>query len=580
MLKTIHRFFEPARLDPKEALKAALTSLHTAIYFDILPTLTIPLLFAYVAVNDTQAIQKLTYIIVGVLLLAFILRRYFMSGWYWYSYLAFRAKLEKVYRSKILLKDNAVFETRGIGKIQSIVDRGISTWSTSVNDAIWYLVSTVTTIVLGVYVLYKIGLVYLLVFLTLLLFSCLWYFFFKARQYRIQLEEYDTQTEYNASQIRSLMSRQEVIFSDKIELEGINLHDLSLVSQRILTRSDKPGTVAVNTIESIMIALPFVGVLVYFCLQDIDTLSVEQVALLTTFIVFSSRMSNMIWIFLSFVGRMMKDFPDIKKFWDFLDNTPDILGYHDGKVFSHKDGSIELKQVVFNYGEDGKKVIDNLSLNISGGSKVALVGRSGSGKTTIAKLITGYMRPTSGQVFVDDQDLSGIALKTYYPYVGYLTQEPMVFDGSIRENLLYGAREGEITDTELNSALSRAECQFVQQMKDGLDTQIGEKGIRLSGGERQRLAIAKLLLKNPEIVVLDEPTSALDSFSEEAVTRALDELFKDRTVIIIAHRLQTVKRADKILVLDKGEIVEQGTHRELVDKGGEYARMLEMQSGF
>lgn len=232
---------------------------------------------------------------------------------------------------------------------------------------------------------------------------------------------------------------------------------------------------------------------------------------------------------------------------------------------------------------DGKMVLKDFSLKIKAGSKVALVGRSGSGKTTIAKLISGYMRPTAGQVLVDGQDLAQVSLKSYYKYIGYLTQEPMVFDGSVRENLLYAVSEEDlpkITEEKIGEVLELAQCDFILNMKDGLETQIGEKGIRLSGGERQRLAIAKLFLKNPEIIILDEPTSALDSFSEEAVTKAMENLFKGRTVIIIAHRLQTVKKADEIIVLEDGVIKERGTHDELITKGGHYAKMLEMQSGF
>lgn len=236
-----------------------------------------------------------------------------------------------------------------------------------------------------------------------------------------------------------------------------------------------------------------------------------------------------------------------------------------------------------NNAEENKMVLKDFSLKIKAGSKVALVGRSGSGKTTIAKLISGYMRPTSGQVIVDGQDLAEVSLKSYYKYIGYLTQEPMVFDGSVRENLMYAVSEenlGSISEDKIVEFLKKAQCDFILNMKDGLETQIGEKGIRLSGGERQRLAIAKLFLKDPEIIILDEPTSALDSFSEEAVTKAMEELFKGRTVIIIAHRLQTVKRADEIIVLEEGEIKERGNHNELIQKGGHYAKMLEMQSGF
>jgi ABC-type multidrug transport system fused ATPase/permease subunit len=225
------------------------------------------------------------------------------------------------------------------------------------------------------------------------------------------------------------------------------------------------------------------------------------------------------------------------------------------------------------------EILKNFNLTVKGGEKIALVGKSGSGKTTIAKLVSGYMNPTSGTVLVDGQDLSEVSLKSYYKYIGYLTQEPMVFDGSIRENLLY-AVSGPVPDEEIWEALRKANCEFIDKMDNKLETQIGEKGIRLSGGERQRLAIAKLFLKNPEIIILDEPTSALDSFSEDLITKALNELFKGRTVIIIAHRLQTVKKADRILVIENGEIVEEGKHDELILKNSHYAQMLELQTGF
>jgi ABC-type multidrug transport system fused ATPase/permease subunit len=188
------------------------------------------------------------------------------------------------------------------------------------------------------------------------------------------------------------------------------------------------------------------------------------------------------------------------------------------------------------------------------------------------------MRPTSGEIFVDGQDLKNVSLNTYYKNIGYLTQEPMVFDASVRENLLYSVASKDlhkITDEKLFEVLKYAECEFITD----LDTQIGEKGIRLSGGERQRLAIAKLMLKNPKIIILDEPTSALDSFSEDAITRALDKLFENKTVIIIAHRLQTVRKADKIYVIEDGKIIEEGDHHDLKQKEGHYKKMLDLQVG-
>lgn len=172
------------------------------------------------------------------------------------------------------------------------------------------------------------------------------------------------------------------------------------------------------------------------------------------------------------------------------------------------------------------------------------------------KLIAGYLHPQSGSISVLGNQLDETALKTYYPHIGYLTQDPSVFDATIRENLVSvlnssnQKKENSDQNSELERALRLAHCDFVFDLEHGLDTEIGERGVRLSGGQKQRLAIAKIFLKDPEIILLDEPTSALDSFSEEAITVALDELFKNRTVIIVAHRLQTVRKADDIIVIE------------------------------
>lgn len=167
------------------------------------------------------------------------------------------------------------------------------------------------------------------------------------------------------------------------------------------------------------------------------------------------------------------------------------------------------------------------------------------------KLLAGYMRPKKGKLLIDGQDIASIRLDSYYPHIGYLTQDPSVFDGTIEENLLYGVRKAKVSKKEMDRAIELAECQFIYELEHGIKTEIGERGIRLSGGQKQRLAIAKIFLKNPEIILLDEPTAALDSYSEQKVAKAFEHLFVGRTVIVIAHRLQTVKSADDIIVLEK-----------------------------
>lgn len=273
----------------------------------------------------------------------------------------------------------------------------------------------------------------------------------------------------------------------------------------------------------------------------------------------------------------------VDRLWEFVDKEKLVRWYDEGWNFVFRKWDITLQHVTYDYGK--WEVLRDFSLQLTWGQKTAFVWISWGGKSTIIKLIAGYIHPKSGEVLVDWQPLPNedntdyVSLKSYYKHIGYLTQEPNVFDGSIYENLTY-ALDHEPTEEEVKSAIEWAQCQFIYEFPDGVQTEIGEKGIKLSWGQRQRLAIAKVMLKNPQIILLDEPTSALDSFSEEEVTKAFNNLFEWRTVIIIAHRLQTVKKADRIIVLDHGKIVEDGNHESLVAKGGVYAKMLELQSGF
>jgi ABC-type multidrug transport system fused ATPase/permease subunit len=287
----------------------------------------------------------------------------------------------------------------------------------------------------------------------------------------------------------------------------------------------------------------------------------------------------------------------VQKLQDTFDTMPPLVGYETGELFVLKQWAIDLRNVSFGYyknnweNEYNGSIFTNFSLTIPAKQKIALVGPSGGGKTTLVKLIAGYLRPTSGQILVDDQDLTTVSLKSYYPHIGYLTQDSSVFDWTIRENLEYGishqsvislvpTQSGNEAKQSIDNILKLAQCERVYDLPNGLDTEIGERGIRLSGGQRQRLAIAKLMLKNPSIIILDEPTSALDSENEEAVTESLNALFAWRTVIIIAHRLQTVKTADTIVLIDNGQIAEQWTHTSLMTQKGKYFKMVELQSGF
>ena len=225
---------------------------------------------------------------------------------------------------------------------------------------------------------------------------------------------------------------------------------------------------------------------------------------------------------------------------------------------------------------DGKEVLHDIDLTIAPGKKVALVGPSGGGKTTICHLIPHFYPLESGQIKIDGINISDISFASLRKHIGIVQQDVFLFSGTIRDNIAYGDLTA--SDEAIIEAAKRANIHdYVMSLEDGYLTNIGERGIKLSGGQKQRLSIARVFLKNPAILILDEATSALDNTTEVLIQKALDELCKGRTTIVVAHRLSTIKNADEIVVITKGSILEQGTHEELLQRGGLYKRLYDSQ---
>jgi len=240
------------------------------------------------------------------------------------------------------------------------------------------------------------------------------------------------------------------------------------------------------------------------------------------------------------------------------------------------DGNLEFKNVEFSYDEK-TPVIKNISFTAKAGETIALVGTSGSGKSTIASLASSFINPNSGQILIDGIDLKEIGLKSYRKHLGVVLQDDFLFEGTIRENILFSRPEA--TEEEILHAVKYAYVsEFSERFEDGLDTLIGERGVKLSGGQRQRLAIARAILANPKILILDEATSSLDTESESFIQESLDTLLKGRTTLVIAHRLSTIRKADQILVIEKGIIAERGTHDELIASKGRYYDLYTYQA--
>jgi ABC-type multidrug transport system fused ATPase/permease subunit len=265
----------------------------------------------------------------------------------------------------------------------------------------------------------------------------------------------------------------------------------------------------------------------------------------------------------------------VERVFEILDIDNTIVDTPDAVPFNELVRTVDFCHVSFCY-DKTKKILDDVSLKSRAGQCVAFVGSSGAGKTTLVNLVPRFFDVTDGCIELNGKDIRSYTLHSLRSQIGVVTQETMLFNRSVAENIAYGSPNA--TRELIEDAARRANAhKFIMELENGYDTVIGERGSLLSGGMAQRVAIARALLKNPPILILDEATSALDTESERLVQGALDELMKDRTVFVIAHRLSTIAHADAIVVLDKGRIIEQGTHAELLAHGGKYKYLYDIQ---
>ncbi|MFC7202695.1 ABC transporter ATP-binding protein [Haloferax namakaokahaiae] len=284
---------------------------------------------------------------------------------------------------------------------------------------------------------------------------------------------------------------------------------------------------------------------------------------------------------LSGAGRIVNAYENARasgeRIFGLADREVRVTDGPDAVVLDTVEGRVEFDHVSFAYGA-GRPVLESVSFVADPGETVALVGPTGAGKSTAAKLLLRLYEVTDGAVRVDGHDVRDVAIGSLRDAIGYVSQDVYLFDGTVRENVLYGAFDA--TESEMVAAARAAEAhEFIERLPDGYDTRIGERGIKLSGGQRQRLSIARAMLQDPEILVLDEATSSVDTETELLIQRALDRLTSGRTTLVIAHRLSTIRHADTIVVLDEGRVVESGTHDELVAQRGLYATLWGIQAG-
>ena len=361
-------------------------------------------------------------------------------------------------------------------------------------------------------------------------------------------------------------SRQEVktTVAERRHIESIANKEIDILQRGAETRM------------GVLFAFQILTLLLCLVLITRDALSIAALIFIITYL---SRVTGSLFAINGIIRGLEQAFLDAAKVTEILDHAPEVVDYPRATKLDITKGSISLEDVSFTY-QDAKDmpVFANMNLAIPAGQSVGLVGKSGGGKSTLTHLLLRYMDIDSGRIAIDEQNIAEVTQDSLRAHIAYVPQDPYLFHRSLAENIAYGKPDA--TEAQIRHAAKQANAlEFIDALPQGLDTIVGERGVKLSGGQRQRIAIARAILKDAPILVLDEATSALDSESEKLIQDSLDTLMQGRTSIVIAHRLSTIAKLDRIIVLEKGKIIEDGTHTELLKKNGTYAKLWNHQSG-
>lgn len=295
------------------------------------------------------------------------------------------------------------------------------------------------------------------------------------------------------------------------------------------------------------------------------------------YLLFVNTLLTSIRRIVEFTEQFQRGMTGIERFCEIMDVEPDIKDSKNAIKLENVEGRVQFLDVSFKYEDEKPMVLESLNLTIKAGESVAIVGPSGGGKTTLCSLIPRFYEATSGDILIDGKSIKDVTLESLRDNIGVVQQDVYLFSGSVKENISYG-KAGATIEEITEAAKMAGAHDFIMSLPNGYDTYVGERGVKLSGGQKQRISIARLFLKNPPILILDEATSALDNESERLVQKSLEALAKGRTTLTIAHRLTTIKNADRILVLTENGITEEGTHEELISKGGFYAELYKLYS--
>jgi len=527
--------------------------------------------------NSSEIVSKL----IGVLIIIAILEVTSWACWrimgFAYVYLSSKvmSELANMCFAKLHLHSFSYFNNNFVGTLVKRVQWFVKAYE-NVSDRIIYDLGTLFINIVFIIIVLFLKNFYLgiIVSLWLVIFMILNYFFAKYK-YRYDLARNEAQSESTGYLADTVTNNANVKLFNAYDREkqGFGVKQENV---RKLMRFSWNLSEIFNAVQGIfMIALEMGMFYLAIKLWQKNILTLGDFVLIQAYLI---NIFNRIWGFGRTIVRIYEGLSDAEEMTVIINTEPEIRDIPKAKNLVVNKGEIVFKEVGFNYHQT-REVLKDFNLVIKPGERIAFIGPSGAGKTTIAKILLRMHDLSAGKILIDNQDISHVTQESLWKNISLVPQDPILFHRPLLENIRYG--QPKATKKDIVAAAKAANCnEFIENLPEGYDTYVGERGIKLSGGERQRVAIARAILHNSPILILDEATSSLDSESEKLIQDALDKLMKNKTVIVIAHRLSTIRKMDRIIVVDRGKIVEEGTHQDLIAKqSGIYKKLWELQAG-
>lgn len=469
------------------------------------------------------------------------------------------------------------YDDRFAGALVSQTNKFLGAYERLMDEFIWNIVSGITALVVSLGVLFFVSYIYALI----LLLVTAAYMFIMYRRMRRQLPfNHDEALKENhqtaaLADVISNVSNVRAFAAEDYELKRFSavVNNVYKSSHTLSAEVFKTESISHGQTNSFHIIAFLFGLIAITSLN-------ANVGVLYLALTYTGAVTNRLWQFGRIMRNINRSFGDAAEMTEILQIEPEVKDSNQIVPIKIHHGRIEFKNVLFRYpeGKKNRPLFQGFNFLVKPGEKVGLVGHSGGGKTTVTRLILRFMDIDEGQILIDEQDIKELAQRDLRRSIAYVAQEPMLFHRSLLDNIRYGRPEASEQEVYTTAKMANIH-EFIMGLPNRYETTVGERGVKLSGGQRQRVAIARAMLKNAPILVLDEATSALDSESEKLIQEALWRLIEGRTSIVVAHRLSTIQRMDRIVVLEDGKIVEQGSHKELLEHDGVYAKLWAYQSG-